>query len=44
MAWVSASYGIDVLLSLGKVIFGVYLAAMIHILFTIAGGISIIEN
>lgn len=42
MAWVSASYGVDVLLSLGKVIFGVYLAAMIHILFTIGGGISLI--
>ena len=40
MAWVSASYGIDVLLSLGKVILGVYLAAMIHLLFTIAGGIA----
>jgi Na+/H+-dicarboxylate symporter len=42
MAWVSASYGIDVLLSLGKVIFGVYLAAMIHILITMAGGLSLI--
>ncbi|QKJ23227.1 dicarboxylate/amino acid:cation symporter [Poseidonibacter lekithochrous] len=42
MAWVSASYGADVLLSLGKVIFGVYIAAIIHILFTIGGGISFI--
>ncbi|MDC0933574.1 dicarboxylate/amino acid:cation symporter [Arcobacteraceae bacterium] len=42
MAWVSASYGADVLLSLGKVIFGVYLAAVIHILITMAGGLSLI--
>jgi len=42
MAWVSSSYGADVLLSLGKVIFGVYLAAIIHILITMAGGISFI--
>ncbi|WP_258239438.1 dicarboxylate/amino acid:cation symporter [Arcobacter sp. LA11] len=42
MAWVSASYGSDVLLSLGQVIFGVYLAAIIHILITFAGGISLI--
>jgi Na+/H+-dicarboxylate symporter len=41
MAWVSASYGMDVLLSLGKVIFAVYLASIIHILFTIGGAISI---
>jgi Na+/H+-dicarboxylate symporter len=41
MAWVSASYGMDVLLSLGKVIFAVYLASLIHLLFTIGGGISI---
>ncbi|QKF67253.1 sodium:dicarboxylate symporter, SDF family [Arcobacter venerupis] len=41
MAWVSASYGMDVLLSLGKVIFAVYLASVIHLLFTIGGAISI---
>jgi Na+/H+-dicarboxylate symporter len=44
MAWVSASYGMDVLLSLGKVILGVYLAALIHIAFTIGGGISLIAK
>lgn len=41
MAWVSASYGMDVLLSLGKVIFAVYLASVIHLLFTIGGGIFV---
>lgn len=44
MAWVSASYGADVLFSLGKVIFGVYLAALIHVLFTIGGGVSFIAK
>lgn len=44
MAWVSASYGADVLLSLGKVIFGVYLAAILHILITVGGGISLVAK
>lgn len=39
MAWVSASYGMDVLLSLGKVIVAVYVASIIHLIFTIGGGI-----
>jgi len=41
MAWVSASYGLDVLLSLGKVIFGVYLGAILHILITMGGGLTL---
>lgn len=44
MAWVSASYGMDVLLSLGKVIFAVYLASVIHLILTIGGGISFIAK
>ena len=35
-------YGADVLLSLGKVILGVYLAAIIHILITMAGGLAVV--
>lgn len=44
MAWVSASYGMDVLLSLGKVIFAVYIAAIIHIIITMGGGIAFIAK
>ncbi len=40
MAWVSASYGVDVLLSLAKVIFCVYLACIIHVVFILGGGIA----
>ncbi|MDD2887584.1 MAG: dicarboxylate/amino acid:cation symporter [Aliarcobacter sp.] len=39
MAWVSSSYGMDVLLSLGKVIIGVYIASLIHMVFVLGGGI-----
>lgn len=42
MAWVSASYGIDVLYSLGKVILCVYLASVTHIILTMSGGLSLI--
>ncbi len=42
MTWVSASYGVDVLLSLGQVILGVYIASIIHMIITFAGGISLI--
>lgn len=42
MAWVTASYGSDVLLSLGQVIIGVYFASVIHMLITFAGGIAFI--
>lgn len=41
MAWVSASYGIDVLYSLGKVILCVYLASIVHMAFTMGGGLSL---
>ncbi|WP_428023031.1 dicarboxylate/amino acid:cation symporter [Arcobacter sp.] len=40
MAWVSASYGMDVLLSLGKVILCVYLGCILHVLITMGGGIA----
>ena len=42
MAWVSASYGAEVLLSLGQVIIGVYLASIIHMIITFAGGIALV--
>jgi len=38
MAWVAGTYGLDVLLPLGKVILGVYLAAILHVLITLTGG------
>lgn len=38
MAWVAGTYGLDVLLPLAKVIVGVYLACIIHVLFTLTGG------
>ena len=38
MAWVAGKYGLDVLLPLGKVIFGVYLACILHVLLTLTGG------
>jgi len=41
MAWVSASYGMDVLLSLGKVILCVYLGCILHVLFTMGGSIAL---
>lgn len=41
MAWVSASYGLDVLISLGKIIFAVYLGAVLHMAITYAGGIAL---
>ena len=41
MAWVSASYGVDVLLSLAKVIACVYIASMIHMALTMGGGIAL---
>ncbi len=40
MAWVSASYGIDVLYSLGKVILGVYIGAVIHMALTMGGSLA----
>jgi Na+/H+-dicarboxylate symporter len=39
MAWVSASYGLDVLFSLGKVILGVYVGAVIHMVLTMGGSL-----
>jgi len=44
MAWVSASYGMDVLFSLGKVILGVYLGCIIHVLLTMGGTITFIAK
>jgi len=41
MAWVSASYGIDVLISLAKVIACVYVACLFHMALTMGGGIAI---
>ena len=37
MAWVSATYGMDLLLSLGKVILVVYLASIVHSIVTFGG-------
>lgn len=44
MAWVSASYGIDVLISLAKVIGCVYIACLVHMALTMGGGISLIAR
>lgn len=41
MAWVSASYGVDVLISLAKVIGCVYIASIVHMALTMGGGIAI---
>ena len=41
MAWVSASYGVDVLMSLAKVIACVYIACIVHMAFTMGGAISV---
>lgn len=41
MAWVSASYGVDVLISLAKVIGCVYIACIVHMALTMGGGIAI---
>ena len=38
MAWVAGKFGLDVLLPLGKVIIGVYLACILHVLLTLTGG------
>ncbi len=38
MAWVAGTYGLEILLPLGKVIFGVYLACILHVLLTLTGG------
>jgi len=44
MAWVSASYGVDVLISLAKVIGCVYIASIIHMTLTMGGGIALIAR
>lgn len=44
MAWVSASYGMDVLLGLGKVILCVYLACIVHVLFTMGGTLKFLAG
>ncbi len=38
MAWVAGKYGLDVLLPLGKVIAGVYLGCILHVLLTLTFG------
>lgn len=38
MAWVAGTYGLEVLLPLGKVILGVYLACILHVLIVLTGG------
>lgn len=42
MAWVTSSYGGDVLIGLGKVILATYIASFIHLVFVIGGGIALI--
>jgi len=42
MAWVSATYGIDLLLSLGQVILVVYLASVVHALVTFGGTLAFV--
>ena len=44
MAWVAASYGLDVLLPLGKVIAGVYVGSLLHILIIAGGAIALIAK
>ena len=44
MAWVSASYGVDVLVSLAKVIACVYIACLVHMAVTMGGGIALIAR
>lgn len=44
MAWVSASYGVDVLISLAKVIGCVYIACLVHMALTMGGGIALIAR
>lgn len=44
MAWVSASYGVDVLVSLAKVIACVYIACLVHMAVTMGGGIAFIAR
>jgi len=38
MAWVAGKYGLDVLLPLGKVILGVYVGCILHVLLTLTFG------
>ena len=44
MAWVSASYGVDVLISLAKVIGCVYIACLFHMALTMGGGITLFAH
>jgi Na+/H+-dicarboxylate symporter len=41
MAWVAGRYGLDVLLPLGKVIAGVYIGAIVHVLVILGGAIFV---
>lgn len=38
MAWVAGKYGLEVLLPLGKVILGVYVGCIVHVLIVLSGG------
>ena len=38
MAWVAGKFGLDVLLPLAKIIVGVYVACILHVLLTLTGG------
>ncbi|PHR73542.1 MAG: dicarboxylate/amino acid:cation symporter [Arcobacter sp.] len=44
MAWVSATYGIDLLMSLGKVILVVYAACIVHVIITFGGTIAFVAR
>jgi Na+/H+-dicarboxylate symporter len=44
MAWVSASYGLDVLLALGKVVFGVYIGCIIHSIVVYGGSLVLFAH
>jgi len=44
MAWVSATYGIDLLMSLGKVILVVYAACIAHVIITFGGTIAFVAK
>ena len=44
MAWVSASYGLDVLVGLGKVILCVYIACIVHVVLTMGGALRFLAG
>ncbi len=44
MAWVTSVYGLDVLVSLGKVVIGVYLGCLIHAFFVLGGSVFVLTK